>query len=78
VQDAIVRFRVRSASRRGFVIIVGDWLVRLTDDTGTWVAHNLPPPVGIARELLHEHMLTPVQLSDGWDVLECAACGMEW
>ncbi|HEY3439711.1 MAG TPA: hypothetical protein VGK29_03120 [Paludibaculum sp.] len=79
VKVALQRYPLRSTSRRGFIIVIGDWLVRLSDDdAGRWTVQRLPQSAGVARELLHEHVLRAVRLPDGWDVLECAACGMEW
>jgi hypothetical protein len=78
VQDALSRYRVRSASNRGFVIIVGDWLVLLSDETERWTAQKLPWSAGIARELGHVHSIRAIPLCDGAEVLQCVACGSEW
>jgi len=79
VKVALQRYPLRSTSRRGFVVVIGDWLVRLADDAaGHWTVQLLPQSAAVARELLHEHVLRAVRLPDGWDVLECPSCGMEW
>jgi len=78
-ENALRRYRVRSESRRGYVLVVGGALVRLSeDDLGVWTMQKLPHPSWIAEEPTHQHAISPVTLSDGWDVLVCSECGREW
>jgi hypothetical protein len=72
------QYHLRSASRRGYVIIVGNRLVRIGDEPSFWTLELLPWPAHIADEEGHEHRLAPYRMSDGWDVLCCATCGTEW
>ena len=79
IASVLGRYPLRSASRRGFVIVVSDWLVRLAEDEpGRWTVQLLPQSASVARELFHEHVVRAVRLPDGWDVIECTRCGMEW
>jgi len=74
----LVNFHRRSDTQRGYVLVVGHWLVRLTEEDGEWTAQRLPQPPGIAETPGHTHTVYPVTLKNGWDVLVCDECGSEW
>ena len=76
VRALVTAFPVVSDSRRGYVIVIGDWLVRLTEEKGDWWIERLPQSPVLARG--HVHSITPVTLNDGHDLLECHGCGREW
>jgi hypothetical protein len=67
-----------SESRRGYVLVIGPWLVRLTEEDGTWTAQRLPQPPWVAEDPEHTHSVYPITLKDGWDILVCSECGREW
>ena len=75
---AVRHFERVSESRRGYVLVVGHWLVRLSEDDCGWVVQRLPqsPVAALSRE--HLHSISPLTLPDGWDMLVCAECGREW
>ena len=70
------RHKVRCASRRAYVIIVADWLIRLSEDTNGWQAQKLDATPEVAELLDHQHYLTPD--AHDQDVLLCRECGLEW
>ena len=75
----VVRHFARvSESRRGYVLIVGHWLVRLSDDEHGWVMQRLPQSPAAAMSRDHLHSVSPETLQDGWDILICRECGREW
>ena len=78
VTTMLGRYALRSSSRRGFVIVVGDWLVRVADHRSQWTVQKLPQHAGVAREFGHQHVLRTVELPEGVEVLECIGCGSEW
>lgn len=69
---------MRCASQRGYVILLGSSLVRLTETNDGWQAVRLTVPSTRALNAMHEHAVRVVTLCDGWDVLVCEACGTEW
>ena len=72
------QFRRVSERRRGYVLIAGHWLVRLTEEDEGWVVQRLPQAPVAALNPEHLHSISPVTLKDGWDVLICSECGREW
>jgi hypothetical protein len=78
VQEAIRQYRIRSTSLRGFVLVIGNWLVLLAEHAGAWTAQKLPWPPEIATQLGHQHSIATTRLPDGKDVLQCVTCGSEW
>lgn len=70
---------IRSASRLGIILNTGGMLVRLSSPQQhrNWLQALATPP-GIAIEPGHEHSVTPVERSDGWECIRCVRCGGEW
>ena len=63
------RYPLRCSSRRGFTIVVGPHLVRLSEVAGTWLAERLPMPASVGAHPAHLHSIVPIALPDGWCVL---------
>jgi hypothetical protein len=76
VVQLLREYQLRSATIRGFVLVAGSHLIRLSDEDGWW-AERLPFAASVAEEPGHRHSLMPLQLSQG-DVLVCVGCGSEW
>jgi len=76
VPRLLLHYTVRSASRRGFIIVMDGWLVRLTDESGPWTAEllHVDPTVGLDPQ--HEHSIAPVVGDE--HILTCVTCGSEW
>lgn len=70
---------IRSASRAGVIIHWRGMLVRLSTpgEPHAWL-QALPIPPDVEEEPGHEHSIIPVELSDGWEVIQCVRCGAEW
>jgi hypothetical protein len=79
IVSALLRnFQRVSESRRGYVVVVGHWLVRLTEEDDGWIAQRLPQCPAAALSAAHLHSVSPVTLADGWEILYCPECGREW
>ena len=74
----LLTHRVQSSSRRGSVLVLGNVLVRLSDESGVWVVTVLPWEAGRAEVPGHEHHISAYRMPDGYEVLYCMTCGTEW
>jgi hypothetical protein len=74
----ISAYPCRSKCPRGYVIVIGDRLVRVRHGRPWCVAAPLPMPASVGADLRHQHVLVPVGDAGRWVGWVCVDCGSEW